>query len=123
MNKKKIENLLISRKYQYFCVDLIQNMTEKHEKLLADLDFRLQQLIYLCDSLKEENQNLKIKLNEKESEVQNAKAGLEELSRKYSNLKFANTMTGADNESVEKAKFRLSKLVQEVDKCIALLKI
>lgn len=123
MNKKKIENLLISRKYQYFCVDLIQNMTEKHEKLLADLDFRLQQLMYLCDSLKEENQNLKIKLNEKESEVENAKAGLEELSRKYSNLKFANTMTGADNESVEKAKFRLSKLVQEVDKCIALLKI
>ncbi|SHF20261.1 hypothetical protein [Dysgonomonas macrotermitis] len=98
-------------------------MTEKHEKLLADLEFRLHQLMYLCDSLKSENQNLKAQLEEKNSEIIRVNTELEQLSQKYNNLTFANTLSGSDMEGIEMAKNRLTKLVQEVDKCIALLKI
>lgn len=99
-------------------------MADKHEKLLSELEFRLHQLMYLCDSLKEENLDLKNQLEEKRLETELVNAKLEELNSKYNNLKFANTITsGDDSESVEKAKKRLLKLVQDVDKCIALLKI
>ncbi len=98
-------------------------MTEKHEKLLADLELRLRQLMYLCDSLKTENQSLKVQLEAKDSDISRVNSELEELNQKYNNLMFANTITGTEGKSVEDAKDRLNKLVQEVDKCITLLKI
>lgn len=98
-------------------------MAEKHEKLLSELEFRLRQLMYLCDSLKEENQSLRAQLEEKDGEVNRINTQLEQLNLKYNNLKFAKTLTGADQAGVDKAKKRLLKLVQDVDKCIALLKI
>lgn len=98
-------------------------MIEKHEKLLADLELRLRQLMFLCDSLKSENQSLKVELQAKNSEITRVNTTLDELNQKYSNLMFANTLTNTDGKSVEDAKSRLNKLVQEVDKCIALLKI
>lgn len=98
-------------------------MAEKHEKLLADLELRLHQLMYLCDSLKAENQSLKAQLEAKDGVINRVNLAFEELNQKYNNLMFANTITGAGSESVEDAKIRLNKLVQEVDKCIALLKI
>lgn len=98
-------------------------MAEKHEKLLSELEFRLRQLMYLCDSLKEENQYLRVQLEEKDGEVKRINTQLEQLNLKYNSLKFAKTLTGTDQEGVDKAKKRLLKLVQDVDKCIALLKI
>ena len=98
-------------------------MSEKHEKLLSELEFRLRQLMYLCDSLKEENQDLRVQLEEKDGEVNRINTQLEQLNLKYNNLKFAKTLPGTDQEGVDKAKKRLLKLVQDVDKCIALLKI
>lgn len=98
-------------------------MTEKHEKLLADLELRMRQLMYLCDSLKSENQSLKIELEAKNSEVDRVNSVLEELNQKYNNLMFANTLSGTDQQGVEEAKSRLNRLVQEVDRCIALLKM
>lgn len=97
-------------------------MANKHEKLLSELEFRMRQLIYLCDSLKEENRALKIRLEEKESEVVNANAELEKLNSRFNSLRLANTLTGTDTEGVEKTKKRLSKLVQDIEKCISLLK-
>jgi len=113
---------LFIHKYPYFCIDLI-GMTGKHDKLLSDLEFRMRQLMYLCDSLKEENADLKKQLNEKEKENLHANSEIERLNIKLNNLKMANTLAGRDSESVEQTKRRLSKLVQDVEKCISLLKI
>lgn len=98
-------------------------MADKHEKLLSELEFRMHQLMYFCDSLKEENQELKTQLEQKKREIAHAHAELEQLNSKFDNLKFANTLAGADAEGVEDTKKRLSKLVQDVEKCISLLKI
>lgn len=99
-------------------------MADKHEKLLSELEFRMHQLMYLCDSLKEENQALKGQLQDKNLEAELANAKFEQLSLKYDNLKFVKAITSdVNSDSVEKAKLRLLKLVQDVDKCIALLKV
>ncbi len=98
-------------------------MAEKQEKLLSELEFRLRQLMYLCDSLKEENRGLRSQLEDRNGEINRINTQLEQLNLKYNNLKFAKTLIGTDQEGVDKAKQRLLKLVQDVDKCIALLKI
>lgn len=97
-------------------------MTENDEKLLADFELRMRQLIYLCDMLKDENSLLKQQLEQKNTEVESLSSLVEELKIKYDNLKFARSYTSGSPEEKEQAKKRLSKLVRDVDKCITMLK-
>lgn len=99
-------------------------MTHRQEKLLADLEFRINQLIYLCDSLKEENLSLKALVDEKNLEIELANAKLAQLDQKYNNLKVAQAMVaGREDDKIDLARARLNKLIQDVDKCITLLKV
>ena len=96
-------------------------MTDENSKLLVNLEVRIKQLLFLCDSLKDENDRLKteVKLNQEHVEATTNK--LKELKTKYDSLKTARTITAASVD-VDTAKLKLSKLVREVDKCINLLK-
>ena len=95
-------------------------MAEEHDKLLVNLEVRIKQVMFLCDSLKEENGRLKSELHLKEKQVETAMNDLRQLKAKYDGLKTARTITAASVD-VEIAKDKLSKLVREVDKCINLL--
>lgn len=97
-------------------------MTEKDERLLAEFEIRMRQLMYLCDSLKEENAKLKQALSQKDASMESLASQIEILKAKYDNLKFAKSFSSADQNEVDQAKRRLSKLVREVDKCITMLK-
>lgn len=97
-------------------------MNEKDEKLLAEFEIRMRQLMYLCDSLKEENALLRQELILRNTENENLTLELKELKTKYDNLKFVKSFSSEDNEAMQAAKLRLSQLVQDVDKCIALLR-
>ena len=83
-------------------------MTDEEKKLLSTFEARLRHLIYLHDELKRENAELKVRADYK---------GLE---NNYTNLKTATTIS-LNGSDVKETKLRLSKLVREVDKCIALL--
>ncbi|MDO5522759.1 MAG: hypothetical protein Q4G48_01790 [Bacteroidia bacterium] len=95
-------------------------MTEDKKKLLTDLEFRVRQIMYLCDMLKEENSNLKSDLQTANKHLAEATERLSQLNAKYNSLKMARTITAASVD-VNVAKTKLSKLVREVDKCINLL--
>lgn len=97
-------------------------MIEKSERLLADFETRMKQLMYLCDSLKEENILLKQDLAKKDTKVEALTFEIEELKSKYDNLKFAKSFSSEDKDEMSAAKDRLSKLVRDVDRCIAILK-
>jgi DNA-directed RNA polymerase subunit F len=97
-------------------------MTENDEKLLAELELRMRQLMYLCDTLKDENLRLKQQLVQKSMEAEAFSSQAGELKTKYDNLKFARSFSSGNPEEKEKAKKRLSKLVRDLDKCIAMLK-
>lgn len=97
-------------------------MTEKDEKLLAEFELRMKQLMYLCDTLTEENQALREELSKKNTIVENLSAEMEHLKKKYDNLKFAKALSSQDKEEMLESKKKLSKLVRDVDKCIAMLK-
>lgn len=103
--------------YEFSCF-----MTEKDEKLLADFELRMKQLMYLCDALTEENKTLRKELSNKNTIVENLSVEMEHLKKKYDNLKFAKALSSQNEEEMLKSKKKLSKLVRDVDKCIALLK-
>ena len=77
--------------------------------------------MYLHDELKHENAKLKQLLTEKNEEVRRLENSRKELEVMYTNLKMARTISIHDND-IKDTKQRLSKLVREVDRCIALLK-
>lgn len=95
-------------------------MTEEHEKLLATFEVRLGDLISLCNKLKEENTGLQEALSLKDTEVSQLKQMIDALNIKYNNLLTAKALS-AQTGDVKDAQQRLSKLVREVDRCIALL--
>ena len=95
-------------------------MTEEEKKLLNSFETQLQHLIYLHDELKRENAELKKLLYMEKLKNEKVQAQYDELEVSYTNLKTATAIT-LNGSDVKETKLRLSKLVREVDKCIALL--
>ena len=95
-------------------------MTEEEKKLLNSFETQLRHLIYLHDELKRENAELKKLLENEKLKKEKVQAQYDELEVSYTNLKTA-TAISLNGSDVKETKLRLSKLVREVDKCIALL--
>lgn len=95
-------------------------MKEEERKLLSTFEARLRQLMYLHDELKRENTGLKQLLEEQKEENNKIQNDLKRLETEYTNLKTGTTIS-LNGGDVRETKLRLSKLVREVDKCIALL--
>jgi hypothetical protein len=74
----------------------------------------------LCDKLKNENAKLQLQLTEQNSINDSLRKENIQLQFKYDNLKIARMIT-VSRDDFKATKNRLSKLVREVDKCIALL--
>ena len=76
--------------------------------------------MFLFDELKQENADLKLLLSKKDEEIKQLEQSRKELEAQYTDLKMARTISLYDKD-IKDTKQRLSSLVREVDKCIALL--
>ena len=95
-------------------------MTDEGKQLLSTFETRLRHLLYLHEEQRRNNAELRRQLEETEEARMQLQADYEELARRYNDLKTA-TAISLDGNDVRETKARLSKLVREVDKCIALL--
>ncbi|MCD7899971.1 MAG: hypothetical protein LUH22_08880 [Bacteroides sp.] len=95
-------------------------MTGEDRELLKTFEYRLSQFIRLHDDLKHKYSRLEEQLELKKKEMEVLSAKFQKLETDYSNLKTAATIS-LNGSDVKETKLRLSKLVREVDKCIALL--
>ncbi len=95
-------------------------MTDEEKKLLSTFETRLRHLIYLHDELKRENGELRRLLAAQKEENTRQQTAYQVLKQNYTDLKTAATIS-LNGSDVNETKLRLSKLVREVDKCIALL--
>ena len=95
-------------------------MTEDHKRLLAVFEVRVRDLMELCDKQKQRISELEGFLVQKEEDLQQAIKTIEELNTKCDNMLTARVVSVNEGE-MKSARMRLSKLVREVDKCIALL--
>ncbi len=96
-------------------------MTAEEEKTIRLLETRTRQLILKFQQLKDENEQLLNELVSKDNELQVFKQKCKDLEAEYKNLKMAKMLEVGDGD-LAMAKQRISHLVREVDKCIALLK-
>ena len=76
--------------------------------------------MFLYDELKQENADLKHLLMQKEQEILQLEQSKKELEVQFTDLKMARTLSLYDKD-IKDAKQRLTSLVREVDRCIALL--
>ncbi len=96
-------------------------MATEEEKLVRTLETQVRQLILQYKRLKEENESLYEMVDERDTTIKELKSEIGTLNANYANLKLAKMIEIGDQE-IKDAKSRFSKLVRDVDKCIALLK-
>ena len=76
--------------------------------------------MFLYEELRQENADLKQLLMQKDKEILLLEQSQKDLEAQYTNLKMARTLSLYDKD-IKDTKQRLSGLVREIDKCIALL--
>lgn len=96
-------------------------MAADEDKLVQTLETRIRQLILQYKQLKAENESLYEMVDKQEAVISNLKKEKEVLAADYANLKLAKMIEIGDND-MKDARSRISRLVRDVDKCIALLK-
>ena len=95
-------------------------MTEEDKKLIKAFEAKLRQFMFLYNQLEQENSLLNQELADKDKQIAQLEVSKKELEVKFTNLKMARTISLYDKD-IKDAKQRLTSLVREVDKCIALL--
>ena len=91
-----------------------------NEKVLKDFETRVRQMLLRLQQLKKENEDLFAMVEKNERDIQELREKLEQKGRDYDSLKMAKMIEISDGD-LEGAKNRLSKLIRDVNKCIAIL--
>ncbi|MFQ7265515.1 MAG: hypothetical protein ACLRPS_01265 [Paraprevotella clara] len=97
-------------------------MTAEEDALLRTLEARVTQVTLEHKTLKDRYAALSRTMEEKDATIAALHSQIDRLQTDYANLKTAK-MIDISSEDMKNAKSRLSKLVREVDKCIALLNV
>ena len=97
-------------------------MTAEEDALLRTLEARVTQVTLEYKALKDRYAALSRTMEEKDATIASLHYQFDRLQTVYANLKTA-MMIDISSEDMKNAKSRLSKLVREVDKCIALLNV
>ena len=95
-------------------------MTEEDKKLVNSFEGKLRHFMFLYDELKQENADLKHLLTQKDEEIKHLEMSQKDLEARYTDLKMARTLSLYDKD-IKDTKQRLTSLVREIDRCIALL--
>ena len=95
-------------------------MTGVDELIVGNFESKLKRLMDAYAKLSAENVALREQLDLQSVELAESRERYEELSKSYADLKLAKIISVDDSE-VGATQRRLSKLVREVDRCIALL--
>ena len=95
-------------------------MTEVDDFVIGNFESKLNRLMEAYEQLSAENATLREQLTLQSVELDKVREQYAELTASYSSLKLAKIISVNDSE-IGDTQRRLSKLVREVDKCIALL--
>ena len=91
-----------------------------NEQLLTTFETRVHQMLLRFQQLKKENEDLYALVAQNKRNMDELRQKMGQQERDYDSLKMAKMMEITDGD-LESAKNRLSKLIREVNKCIAIL--
>lgn len=97
-------------------------MTEQDQYLIDEFKTRLRLLISKQNSIKNENKHLLDQVRNLQEELSNVRKDYALLVEKYENLKVAKVFIASEDEK-QHAKQAITKIVREIDKCIAQLNV
>lgn len=97
-------------------------MTQEEEKILRVFETRVRHLLLKYKEFESELQNLQQQILRQQSELSALQDQNVSLKKSYDTLKMAK-MIEVSGDDVQDAKKKLSKLIRDVDKCIALLNV
>ena len=92
----------------------------QNEKVLANFQTRMRQMILRFQELKKENADLYAMVEDGEQRVKQLEEKLAQQERDYQSLKMARMMEITDGD-LDGAKSRVAKMIRDVNKCIAIL--
>ncbi len=95
-------------------------MTNRYDELINGFEQRLKKLISEYKVLLEKNNQLELKLTQKQNELVEAHHNVLEIQKKYDHLIISRNMGVSEAERAESKK-KIDKLVREIDNCLALL--
>jgi FtsZ-binding cell division protein ZapB len=95
-------------------------MENIYEQLIQSFESRLRVLIDEYKLLQIQNDELKAELERKQTDLMHAHREVLELRTSCEHLRIANSFGSTELERYQ-ARVRITKLVREIDKCIALL--
>ena len=91
-----------------------------NNQALTTFETRVRQMILRFQELKKENEHLLALVEKNGQDIQDLQAKLTQADHDYNSLKMAKMMEITDGD-LEGAKARLTKLIRDVNKCIAIL--
>ena len=94
-------------------------MSSNEEAILA-FETRVRQMILHFKQLKQENSELRAQIEKGKQEINDLQAKLTQANNDFNSLKMAKMMQITDGD-LEGAKARVSKMIKNVNKCIAIL--
>lgn len=97
-------------------------MESKVMDFIVRLETRTRQLILQYNALQEKYNELQAKLGERENQILSLQNDKKELMQQYEQLKLAKYIDIADDDT-RKMRKRLNRMVNDIDECIALLKV
>ncbi len=89
-------------------------------EIVDSLENRISKLLHKYELMKQQNANLKDRIQELETNSQLQSDQLKHWEEKFSALKNANAMLGSD-EYKRETKLKINALIREIDMCIAQL--
>ena len=92
----------------------------QNEKVLANFQTRMRQMILRFQELKKESADLYAMVEDGEQRIKQLEEKLAQQERDYQSLKMARMMEITDGD-LDGAKDRVAKLIRDVNKCIAVL--
>lgn len=95
-------------------------MTNRYEELIYAFEIKLRKLVSEYRLLKEQNSLIKKELDRKQTDLMLAHQEILKLQKNYDHLQIAKNM-GVSIDEKAASKQQITKMVREIDKCLALL--
>ena len=112
------------RDISYICNHLTAKWSDCFMKSISSivkgLKAKTEKMLHLQEALQADNAQLKLKVSQLQSRVEELETAKEKLGDQYQTLKLARNVSG-DNDKNLAIKLKINELVREIDKCIAQL--
>jgi len=96
-------------------------MDSRFDEIFSGLRQRIRSVISLYEEQRSKADDLQKRNFELSKQIEILESKLEDMDKKFENLKIARVLSSVPGEDVHETKLQVNRIVREIDKCIALM--